>query len=316
MEVSIIIPTYNRAFDLKETLDSTLKQTKLPKEIIIVDDSDNNESASLIKEIQENFNDKIMVKYIHNSGERGLTIARNIGLKFSTGDIILFLDDDIILEETYIENILNVYHYKSNALGVQGFIDSKYNKPIIDRSIIFFLQNMEKNGCRVLPSTENTYPYILTEIITCQWLSGANQSYRREIFEDFEFDENLKKYSFKEDMDFSYRIFKKYPGSLYMTPYAILMHKTSLKARTPNIKLVYMKEAYSFYFFYKNIDQIITNKFIFYWSRIGQIMICLLRRPSKSEILKIKYLIEAYILCIKHLQEIKEGDLKFLNETL
>ena len=49
MQVSIVIPTYNRAKDLEETLDSIVIQTTLPKEIIIVDDCDNNEIENLVE---------------------------------------------------------------------------------------------------------------------------------------------------------------------------------------------------------------------------------------------------------------------------
>ena len=64
----------------------------------------------------------------------------------------------------------------------------------------------------------------LTEIINCEVLNGSNCSYKRKILEKFRFDENLKRYSYSEDHDLSYRIYRKYPRSLYQTPHAKLVH--------------------------------------------------------------------------------------------
>lgn len=320
MEISIIISTYNRAIELKDTLESLILQTKLPKEVIIIDDSTNNEIENLIKDISKKFENIIPLEYLHNSGEKSLTIARNIGVRYSSGDIILFLDDDVILEGNYIEEILNVYKNGKNINGVQGYIHLQYYEHLlINKPKIFFLNHFEVNRCRLLPSTQNTYPYILTKIITCQWLSGSNQSYRREIVQEFKFDENLKRYASKEDMDFSYRVHKKYPGTLYMTPHARLIHKTSSGARLPELKVLKMKEVYSVYFFYKNIDQTFKNKLIFCWSRMGPIIIDIYRlfvKPSKSQLIEIKFLLTIYIYCLKHIAELKNGDLEFFNKTL
>lgn len=319
-EISVIIPTYNRANDLKEALDSIFKQTVLPKEIIVVDDSENNETRNLIKSIRESYQiTNEFLKVISKSGERSLTSARNLGVNFSSGKIILFLDDDVILDETYIAEILKIYTSKKDVNGVQGYIYTQYRKPVIDKHKIFYLNHSELNKCRLLPSTQNTSPYQLTKTITCQWLSGSNQSYRRDIFQEFQFDENLRKYSYKEDMDFSYRVYKKYPNSLYMTPFARLIHKTSSEARTPDPKMIIMNEVYSFYFFYKNIDQTFKNKLIFWWSRLGPIIINLYRlswKPSKPQLIEIINLTNTYLFCIKNLKFIKRRDLNFFNKRL
>ena len=49
MQVSVIIPTYYRMKDVDECLDSIIAQTALPKEVIIVDDSENNEIENLVE---------------------------------------------------------------------------------------------------------------------------------------------------------------------------------------------------------------------------------------------------------------------------
>lgn len=72
MQVSIVIPTYNRVKDLNETLDSIIIQTTLPKEILIVDDSDNDEIVRLIEYKKNEFEEKdILLKHIKNK-KRGV----------------------------------------------------------------------------------------------------------------------------------------------------------------------------------------------------------------------------------------------------
>ena len=317
MRVSIIIPTYNRAEDLDKCFNSIIIQTILPKEIIIVDDSNNDEIKNLIDQRIKEFNEKnIPLKYIRNEKERSTAIARNIGVENSKGDIILFLDSDVILEEDYIKEMLKVYKQKQNAIGVQGYITNLYKQPKkIDIRKILFASHVEKNKCRILPSTQTTYPYLIEKIISCEWLSGANQSFKKEIFDEFKYDEKRKKYAYKEDADLSYRIFKKYPDSLFITPHAKLIHNLSQKGRVPQKELINLMEIYSFYFFYKNINQTIKNKLIFLWSRIGYLILNLLSFHPKG-FLQFKYRISAYNMCIKHLREIKEGDLEFFNRTL
>jgi GT2 family glycosyltransferase len=325
MQVSIIIPTYNRVKDLEETLDSIIIQTILPKEIIIVDDSNNDKIENFIEFEKNEFEGKeILLKYVRNKKEKSLTIARNVGIENATGDILLFLDDDVVLDKDYISEILIIYEAYPNALGVQGYITNIVLSKFWNRiNKILFRGYLEKDKCRVLPSTNTTYPYLLDKVITCQWISGSNHSYRRNILRRFKYDENLKRYSYKEDVDLSYRVFKQYRNSLYISPYAKLVHKASEGGRLPNKMRIYMKHIYSLYFFYKNIDQNIKNKIMFIWCWVGYLImnasisiLSLIIRGSKSGLVTVKYTIGAYVTCMRHLKEIKEGDLEFFNKGL
>jgi glycosyltransferase involved in cell wall biosynthesis len=325
MLVSIIIPTYNRVKELEETLDSIISQTTLPKEILIVDDSDNDEIVNLVEYRKTEFKEKdLLLKYLRNKKEKSLTIARNIGIENATGDVILFLDDDVVLDKEYINEILKVYEAYPNALGVQGYITNIVLSKFWNRiNKILFRGYLEKDKCRVLPSTNSTYPYLLDKVISCQWLSGSNQSYMREVFQSFRYNENLKRYSYSEDADLSCQVHKHYPNSLYITPYAKLIHKASEEEKLPNKMLIQMKHIYKLYFFYNHLDQNIKNKIIFIWSWLGCLImntsisiLSLVIRGSKSGLVTVKYTIGAYVTCMKHLKEIKKGDLEFFNKGL
>jgi len=321
MQVSVIIVTYNRIKDLSECLNSILVQASLPKEVIIVDNSDSKESEKLIGKRKSEFKkNNIYLRYIKNEKENALTVARNIGIKNVTGEIILFLDDDVILEKNYIKEILKVYEEYPESLGVRGYITPEGVSKV--RNLVyklFFLYHLEKNKCRVLFSISATYPYPLDKIIPCQWLSGANHSYKRRVLEEFTYDEKLKKYSEGEDLEFSYRVFKKYPNSLYITPSAKLIHKTSPSGRILGKELICMREIYGLYLFYKVFGSSLKNRLIYIWSRIGKLILNIGRSVFKLSVVGFRenvYVIGAYMYCMIHLREIKKGDLEFFNKRL
>jgi glycosyltransferase involved in cell wall biosynthesis len=87
--VSIIIPTYNRAKDLKRALQSVFGQTFTNWEIVVVDNHSVDNTDSLIKSFN---NQNIKLFKIHNEGI--ISASRNLGLKHALGEYIAFLDSD------------------------------------------------------------------------------------------------------------------------------------------------------------------------------------------------------------------------------
>ena len=227
MQVSIIIPTYKRNNDLKDCLDSIFSQTVLPLEIIVIDNANNLDTEKLIDKEATIFSEKqIYLKYIKNGAFNSATIARNIGVDHSHGNFLLFLDDDVILENRFIEFILDVFVKYPNALGVQGKIINKNVNIMYDYiRRIFFLSHSQKNLNKLLPSMQDVYADPLTKIVNCQWLMSGCTCYRKEIIQSFKFDENLYKYCSGDDADLSYRIYKEHPNTLYQTPFARLIQK-------------------------------------------------------------------------------------------
>ena len=87
MKISVIIPTYNRILFLNRSIDSVLAQTLQPYEIIIVDDGSSDGTSEMIKKNYPN------LKLICQEN-KGVSAARNIGVKASSGDWVCFLDSD------------------------------------------------------------------------------------------------------------------------------------------------------------------------------------------------------------------------------
>jgi glycosyltransferase involved in cell wall biosynthesis len=142
MQVSVIVPTYNRVKDLDECLDSIIAQTKLPKEVLVIDNGMDARTKDLIERREREFEEKgIILKYVKNEIENSLTVAKNIAVKYSTGDIMSFLDDDLVLDKTYYEEILKIYREKPNPLGVDGYdYSGKKGKGVIVNLMRMFIK--------------------------------------------------------------------------------------------------------------------------------------------------------------------------------
>ena len=85
--VSVIIPTYNRCWILKEAIDSVLSQKFSDIEIIVVDDG----STDATNELLSTYGDQVTSIFQEN---KGVSAARNVGISIARGDYIAFLDSD------------------------------------------------------------------------------------------------------------------------------------------------------------------------------------------------------------------------------
>ena len=87
MNISVIIPTFNRKKNLDRTINSVLNQTFQPFEIIVVDDGSTDGTKEWVPYYYPN------IKYIYQSNA-GVRAARNKGINIAKGDWLAFLDSD------------------------------------------------------------------------------------------------------------------------------------------------------------------------------------------------------------------------------
>ena len=116
MKYSIIIPVYNVEEYLDRCLKSILNQTYFNYEVIIVNDGSPDNSDNIIKSYEKE--DKRFKGYKKVNG--GLSDARNYGLKYATGDYLIFIDADDYIENNYLEKVNDVLE-KNKDIDVLKF---------------------------------------------------------------------------------------------------------------------------------------------------------------------------------------------------
>lgn len=184
--VSVIIPCYNQAHYLKEAIDSVLNQTYKNVEVIVVDDGSKDNTAKICASYENN------VRYIRV--ERvGLPAARNIGVQFSKGDFIVFLDADDFLYPGAVE--LNLYFFSINKKA--AFISGIYDKIDNTGKYLDTITAKSKKDLNYLSLLQGNY--IAME---------ATVMYRRDLFFYFHFDTSLQSC---EDYDLNLKISRQLP---------------------------------------------------------------------------------------------------------
>jgi len=205
MKLSIIIVTRNRAEMLRKCLDSLVRQTKKPDEVLAVDNNSNDSTKNVIG----SFRKRLAIKYIFEP-RVGIPIARNTGIKSARYDIIAFIDDDCVADGKYVRNILDEHQKHKNESVILGRSINKVKNNIFAESMDCILK-------------EN--PYLI---------DSKNVSFKKWFIKKNLFDEEFLRCS---DLELGTRL-KKAGLRFYYSP-CILAHHT----HRPDLKS-FMKQQY------------------------------------------------------------------------
>ena len=209
-DITIVIPTYNRPKVLRNTIESYLMGNVLPRQIIVVDQTSDAFNLSTISDWRG-----VELKLVR-SLTPSLTLARNIGARASECDVILFSDDDILVDEDSIANLVKAMSDETVALvaGVDISENGVYgspSKPGCLRNLAGTLLGMKKpwrkDGYVVHMSMRGRYPMPVARRVSTEWAMGYFFCVRRSLMERWGvwFDEAMTRYAYAEDLDFSMR---------------------------------------------------------------------------------------------------------------
>ena len=252
--LSFVIPTKNRITDLIKTIKSINKQNVLPNELVIIDQSFNNYESRIKSALKNN----IKLKYFHEVAIKSLTQAKNFALKKVSGEIIFFLEDDIILSKDFIINILKVFRYKKKLKGVCGIL--------INERISFFKRFIKiifYHGLFNDPRFKQWNNLESKEVIISDKISGGVSAWKKKVFHKTKFDSKNKLHLF-EDIDFSVRVNKLWINSTAIVTSSQVEHKWSKINRNKDIKLLKMKIQESYIFYNKNSKRIIKTDYLLF----------------------------------------------------
>ncbi len=120
-EVSVIIPTYNRAALLRDAVASVLGQdinaSQIPFEIIVVDNNSKDDTAAVVRSLMDQHPGRI--NYIVET-EQGNAHARNRGVKTARAPIIAFLDDDVTVDRNWLTSLKHALDTRADLSFVGG----------------------------------------------------------------------------------------------------------------------------------------------------------------------------------------------------
>lgn len=229
-DVSVIIVNWNSGKYLEETINSLIDKTQdVSYEIIIVDNNSlpDDESMKFIDNQLQKYNNVTIIKSENNNG---FGKGNNIGIKYSKGRNILFMNPDIILENNVVQ-ILSKYLDEKSEVGMIGpklfHSDGKFvyqckrGEPdpfsvFLCLSKIKFLRNHPKYYSF---SQENTSPDEMCEVAG---LSGCLMMVKKELIDDIgAFDEQF--FLYQEETDWCYRAYKS-GWKLIYNPEAVIVH--------------------------------------------------------------------------------------------
>ncbi len=231
--ISIVIPTYNRADILKECLEHLARQTCAREEfeVIVVNDGGSDSTAQVVSEFEKQH--LMTLRYFEKENE-GQGIARNFGVQQAKGEIVAFIGDDILVDETFAAEHLKMHaaHPEEQA-GVLGFIEWDPRLPktplyefLTNGSIILGRYGGHQFAYEKLEgATEATYDFFYT----------SNISLKTSLLKKFPFDTSFLKYGW-EDIALGYQLVKEAGFRLFYTKQAFAYHyhpmdEESLKKR-------------------------------------------------------------------------------------
>jgi GT2 family glycosyltransferase len=217
---SVVIPTKGRPEPLARTLASVRATDPKPHEIMVIDADPESSARELVVELQDGL---LPTHYVH--AEPSLTRQRNIGIDRSSGDVVVFLDDDVSLPKDVFAKLERAYADDSVAGATGRVVEPHGERRGGPRSFLRKLAVPASTGRRG-SFTSYGYPrYVLPDDGACdvEFMPGCFMSARLELAGKVRFDEMLGAYALAEDEDFSYRLSRR--GRLVYLPDLIIVHE-------------------------------------------------------------------------------------------
>lgn len=224
---SAVIPTMNRTPILVRTLKSLFDQNVVPQSVIVIDASSNDETKTALEAIETPGGVSIVYR---RAVIKGAAQQRNQAVRLNTLPYVIFMDDDVILEQNCIERIYAGFSLGPNVGGVNAMItNQKYSRlgRITTTMCRLFDGNKTTWAGRVVGPAWNFLPDddpSLPEYVQCDWLNLGATMYRADALPDPVFPEIFHGYSAFEDMTLSLNVGKKW--TLLNARTARLFHDT------------------------------------------------------------------------------------------
>jgi glycosyltransferase involved in cell wall biosynthesis len=231
-KIALIICTYNRDRYLPEALESIRHQTlDLSQFQVIIVDNRSTDNTAAISQKFINDNPAINCKYCFEEN-KGLSFARNRGIKEANAPVISYVDDDAILSPHFLEEMDIFFNKYPDAVGAGGKVIPKYEdgkEPVWMSKYLYGFVGKLDYGNDILQFDENMkYP------------AGCNMTYKKDILKQAGgFNNELK---FRSDDKYIFYKVKSISDKIYYVPDAWLFHYIdSYRLDMKNFKKLFLK---------------------------------------------------------------------------
>jgi len=281
---------------LAACIESLRTQIRRADEVIVVDGSTARLPARMRRRLRKRLGGT-RIRFV--ATPPGLPRQRNLGATLAHGSVVVFLDDDVVLERGYLEAIAAVYENDPYAAigGVGGaqVPDPTPRESRLRRAVCrTFLLESYGDG-RLKRSGRPSYLLSPTEECAVEFLSGCNMSYRREVLSELDFDERLCGYALGEDLDFSYRVARRW--ALVATPAARCDHRQAKGGRPETDAFRAMSIFNKYLFFREHVARNPLDWLAYAWATLGGILIRL-RAPGARGL---RGVVRGHALIARHL---------------
>lgn len=246
-KISVIVSTYNWPEALKLCLNSISCQTMLPDEVIIADDGSHKNTKDLISEICKSFPCPIVHVWHEDIGFR-LTVIRNKAIARATGDYILQVDGDVILEKHFVQDHIKFAKENCFSTGSRIMLSLQLSQMLLSNdsiSIGLFTNGLANRQNSVRNSSLASYFRFRYKKDSPYYIKGCNMAFwKKDLIAVNGYNEDMTGWGY-EDNEISARLinlgvikqYLKFSGIVYH-----LYHKLSSHERK-SINSTIFKEA-------------------------------------------------------------------------
>ena len=306
LPISVLIPTMNRPETLKATLDSFFNGDVLPAQVVVVDQS-NDENAKKTKNVCDKYSDKAQIKYVYQERPSS-TEARNNAYNYASGEIIVFSDDDVLVYKNTLKNVVSVM--QRNEVAMIAGIDD--NSSASSTNIGYLLGTKSYKNRKighVTLSMLGRYPDNIKGEIETQWAMGYFFVVRKSLLDkwNIRWDENLTSYAYAEDLDFSFSYYKKAKSEnlkCVINEQVRVKHCVSKEYRTPITKSTYMYVVNRYYLSYKH-NMGFRSRLAMKWCNFWRLVERTVKKECPADMWK------AMVFVSRNRKDVRQGKIKF-----
>jgi glycosyltransferase involved in cell wall biosynthesis len=200
MKFSVVIPTMRRERILEATLESLRRCDPAPDEVIVIDADADRSSQAVVTA----FDQKVAPAVRYHNAEPSLTRQRNLGIDDASGDVVVFLDDDVHIEPGLFGRLAEVFRDESIVGATGHVVEPESLRRLGPQSKLRRVLGGEDGSF-----TRYGYPLYLRDPShdrDVEFMQGCFMSARLEAARAVRFDEHMSGYALAEDEDFSYRL--------------------------------------------------------------------------------------------------------------